>query len=456
MRVLINDITNSMVEMRSMMKRPVLVLIVSCVLAALACGGLPPAAASTPVPTANHTAAPISASATAPATAPAAPTTAAASASAPATIVVSTAFPTESPTAPPPTAVPSPTEPAVETYLAYAQDKNLFVAHVIGGQAVDTRQYTEPDPNGWIMSLAWSPSGEYLAFERLTPDSFPHAFYVNVFQGGPPVDLGISSGLSWSADSKLLAFGHEYDLWVHSVENGQSRRLTTHRGFDWLWSSPAFAPGGDALVAAGAVSDDMGRYGITRYKLYQVPLDGSAANSSPSASTPGLTPEIIGIMPGAIRFSPDGQKLAFTTTVYIDGCATHAEYYVANADGSDLRLLPVASLAALGTADGKIYFFGDSLAWTPDSAGLWVNGLVTDCARFTGLLGGPQVSRVTLDGAEHEIIPGDFKSVSLDRTGTLVAVIKKTGLDTTNVQILRQDGHLVLDLGEGTLAALQP
>ena len=161
-------------------------------------------------------------------------------------------------------------------------------------------------------------------------------------------------------------------------------------------------------------------------------------------------------MPLALRFSPDGENLAMITSGSIDNCASWAHYMVGSADGSDFRELPMASLAALGGPDEEMYFFGDSLVWTPESDGLWMNGSVTHCRTApSGVVGGPQVSRVTLDGEEHETIFGEFTHLSVDRTGTLLGVVNLE-MFVPRVQILGRDGHLVLDLGEGSVPALQP
>lgn len=362
---------------------------------------------------------------------------------------------TSSSTLLPNTAAPvaTPTELPIETYIAYVQNDALLVTHVIGGQPLDTRQYIKSQIRGGIYNIGWSPSGEFLAF-NLWANSFTHVFIVNALEGSIPVDLGIANDWAWSPDGKLLAYEHEYELWVFSPSNGQSRQLTTHLGTGWLWTKPVFTPAGDALVAAGTLSDDMDRHGNTRYRLYRVPLDGSAAGSYPPAGIPSLTEEISGRLPLALRFSPDGQMLAMASSTYIDTCATLTQYLVGKPDASDLHKLPVDSLAALGGPDQKMYFFGDSLVWTPQSDGLWVNGYVRDCDKLTGIVGGPQISHVTLDGQEHEIISGVYGSLSLDRSGTLLGVVKAGTVP--HVQILGQDGHLVLDLGEGESAALQP
>jgi hypothetical protein len=259
---------------------------------------------------------------------------------------------------------------------------------------------------------------------------------------------------AWSPDSRLLAFEHEYELWVYSLASGQSRQLTIHLGTDWLWYKLAFTPAGDALIAAGTSSDDMDGHGNSIYRLYRVPLDGSAAANYPPAGLNNITAEISGRLPLALRFSPDGQMLAMIASTYIDTCATSTQYVVGKSDLSDLHELPINSLTAFGSPDKKMYLFGDSLAWTPQSDGLWVNGYIRDCDKLTGIVGGPQISHLTLDGQEHEIISGVFSSLSLDHTGTLLGVVKAGSVP--HVQILGRDGHLVLDLGEDSAAALQP
>ena len=378
----------------------------------------------------------------------------------------STLFPPTSTAAPTPslaptltaTLAPSPTEPARETSIAYVQNDSLLVTHVLGGKPLETREIIQSPQSGGIMNVGWSPSGEYLAFTML-PDSFPHVYIVDVQKNGKPIDLGIADlgfgkDWAWSPDSKALVFEHEYELWLYSPVNGTKKQLTSHLGTNWLWSIPVFTPDGKAVWAVGTDSSKMDPHGSTSYKIYKIPLDGSGAADYPPGSLVSVTEEMKGTIPLDLRFSPDGQKAAIITSQYIENCAKEAGFQLGGADGKSFHDLPVPSLAAAVGPNHNPFFYGDSLVWDPQSKGLWVNGLVRDCTIAATVVGGPQISYLTLDGQEHAQIPGAFSQLSIDHTGTLLGVVNAK--DGSRVQILGADGHLVLDLGQGDQAALQP
>jgi hypothetical protein len=88
------------------------------------------------------------------------------------------------------TPAPTPMELAVETNIAYVQNNMLFVTHVIGGQPIDTQQYTDHAAIPFVISVGWSPSGEYLTYSAYI-NSFPHTVFVNPSQRRMPVDLGL-------------------------------------------------------------------------------------------------------------------------------------------------------------------------------------------------------------------------------------------------------------------------
>jgi hypothetical protein len=356
-----------------------------------------------------------------------------------------------------PAIAPSPTAPPNETFIAYVQNGSLLVTHIMSGKPLETHEVVKTQYSGDFQKLGWSPSGEYLTYV-MQPDNLPHAYLVNVKQGGKPIDLGVvdvafGNSWAWSPDSKLLAIMHEYELWLYSPATGTKKQLTTHLGTNWLWSLPVFTPDGKSLWAVGTDSNHMDFHGTTPYQLYRIPLDGSAASDYPPGSLASVTAETTGILPLDLRFSPDGQKLAIITSQFIENCAQKTIYQVGNPDGKSFHDLPIPSLAAPASANPTSFFYGDSLVWDPQSAGLWVTGAVRDCSNATSVAIGPQLSYLTLDGQEQAKIPGDFSHLSIDRSGALLGVLNS---EDSHVQILGRDGHLVLDLGEGDLPALQP
>jgi hypothetical protein len=462
------------------MKRSAMRLLLIVLLAGLACNGLAPGAAPPPVATVAGP----GASPTAVATVPAGPTsvaeaTATASPSAaPPTMAASATAPPSSPSpTAPPTAVPSPTEPAIEADIAYVQRDpalgtfTVFVTHVVAGQAVETRPYTELEP--WrveITGLAWSPTGDHLAF-RTDGAAGQELYIINIAAGGAltlvgPIsgaiyeDSPASEGFSWSPDGQHLAWMRQGALWLYSLPSGQSRPLTSGGGdFDWQWMHPAFAASGDAVFVTGDNPDLLEEYGINGpFGLYRVPLDGSWVGRAPGdTSLLSMSGELYG-RPWDARIvaSPDGQSVILINRIFVDGCAHLTQYLLGSAAGGDARELAIPSLPAPGGPEEEMYLMGDSLAFDPGGDGVWLNGRVKFCGHPADIAAGPQITHLTLDGVEQAIIPGDYTHLSLDPTGTWLGAIKRDPHRPSRVQILGRDGHLVLDLGEGELAAMRP
>jgi hypothetical protein len=195
--------------------------------------------------------------------------------------------------------------------------------------------------------------------------------------------------------------------------------------------------------------------GTTTFKIYRVPLDGSGAADYPPGRLQSITSEMKGGLPLDLRFSPDGQSLALILSETIENCAKRSFYQLGNADGKELHDLPISSLAASVGPKQDPYFSGDSLVWDPQSGGLWVNGVVRDCTIAAAVVAGPQISYLTRDGQEQVQIPGAFSQLSIDPSATVLGVVHTTK-DGSHVQLIGRDGRLVLDLGQGNLAALRP
>ncbi|MCC7358579.1 MAG: DPP IV N-terminal domain-containing protein [Anaerolineales bacterium] len=409
-------------------------------LAALACSVFSPAATATP---SSLTAAPIVTDT------PAAP------------VATDTAAPaaTDTLSSPTETVAPAPTDtpaaPPAQQFIAYVDPvRNLLVTNVTGDVLGGTTQYTQIAVEGQALDLAWSPSGEYVGFVTSRPDNV-HVYYVYAVGAGTPVDLGIGADVAWSPDSAHIAFVRDGNLWQYSLETGAAQPLTFNDS-TWAWGRPVYSPDGAYLIAAGALYADLGAQGNTAFWLYQIPVDGSSA----PAPLPGMAggPQIEGRLARDLTFSPDGARLAFTTSWHISACASAADYHVLNADGSGLRSVVSPSLAALADSASEKYFLGFSLAWTPDSAALLQTGEVRNCANFEGaLVGGPQLSRVGLDGAETLVAAGNFDSLSFDRSGTRIGLVARPdAIAPGEVRLYNLAGFPVLTIGPGDLAALQP
>jgi hypothetical protein len=90
-------------------------------------------------------------------------------------------------------------------------------------------------------------------------------------------------------------------------------------------------------------------------------------------------------------------------------------------------------------------------------------GTVFDCDFNSPTMGqavaGPQMSILDMNGGEPLIIPGTFHSLSMDRTGTLIAAAHYKDyqdLDPMLEIYSAQTGQLALPLGPGNTPQLQP
>jgi len=148
-----------------------------------------------------------------------------------------------------------------------------------------------------IMSPAWSPDGEriaYVSFERGSP-----AVYVQQVRSGERRQIsrrtGINGAPAWSPDGSKLAMALSYEgnleLYIMDLGRDKLRRLTRSGGID---TSPAWTPDGERIVFT---SDRSGGP-----QLYTVPVDGSSAPRR-------LTFE--GNYNAGPDVSPDGERIAF-------------------------------------------------------------------------------------------------------------------------------------------------
>jgi hypothetical protein len=350
---------------------------------------------------------------------------------------------------------------SAQQFLAYIRDGHLLVTDVTNGVQGGTTQYTLAGESDQVTDLVWSPSGEFVAFVSAA-SGVSHVFTVFAIGQSSPTDLGPGSAPAWSPDSTSIAFiGGTFpndNISVTTIDNPSPRQLTFESNY--AWGRPVFTPDGGSLIVAGADRNNMGAQGNTSFVLETLALDGSGTHTP----LPGATP-LDGVrLPYDLRLSPDGTKLAFSTSFHWSACASPGAYYVSNTDGSNRQELVSPALKAAIDPNAEHYHVGLSYAWSPASDGLIALGNVIDCD-LTGptpgqVIAGPQMSTIGLDGSEGLIIPGFFYGISMDRTGTLIAAARfLEGFQdfNPNVEIYSaQTGQLVLPLGAGSNPQFQP
>ena len=126
---------------------------------------------------------------------------------------------------------------------------------------------------------------------------------------------------AWHPSGEMLAFntfGVRSEVVVFDLRSGQTRPVSSTRG--GVNQTPSFSPDGRWLAYAHAYETGEGS------DLYIVPLDGqgSARRITVARGTINVSP----------TFSPDGRRLAFTSSR-----SGHPEVYLVDADGTNAELL---------------------------------------------------------------------------------------------------------------------
>jgi hypothetical protein len=346
-----------------------------------------------------------------------------------------------------------------QQFIAYIRDGQLLVTDVTNGVQGGTTQYTLAGEDDQVSDLVWSPSGEFVAFVSSAATE-PHVFYIFALGQGTPVDLGPGTTPSWSPDSQSIAYigvQPNENIWVTTIENPTPRQLTFETNY--AWGRPVFTPDGESLIVSGTSRDNMGASGNTSFTLDYLELDGSGTRTP----IPGTLFEG-GRLPYDLEFSPDGTKLAFSSSFHMSACASPGAYYVFDPGAGSLQELISPSLQSAIDPNTEHYHVGLSYGWIPAGDALVALGNVVNCDLNSPVPGqviaGPQMSILGLDGSERTIIAGFYYGITVDRSGSLIAAARhEDGFQDMSPDIeiySAQTGQPVLSLGPGNIPEFQP
>ena len=222
---------------------------------------------------------------------------------------------------------------------------------------------------GQDVQVAVSGNGKRLAFSILKQNADIWRLPVSPETGKPvgePQELITTtredSRGAWSPDAKMIAFNSdrtgEMNIWLHSLETGESRQLTKGPGGDF---QPNWSPDGDgiAFFSTRAGTADIWYFDINSADLKRL-TSGESVDVNPF-------------------FSPDGKLIAYNSDQ-----SGRPEVWVMNFDGSEARQLT------------DIGLMGHFLRWHPSG-----RAVIFRCPGG----GSPTTMKVALDGGDPEALP---------------------------------------------------
>jgi len=210
--------------------------------------------------------------------------------------------------------------------------------------------------------IAWSPGGEWLAFNSWeTVGSLPNTIYKARPDGSDLTLLADGSIPSWSPDGEWIAFASREDwqgeslrqstIWVMR-RDGSQRSLISTGAWAPSWSPSTHYPDMPTMPGGWIVYSRLRNpININNNDIYVVRDDGWNAQRLTTDEADNLRPS----------WSPDGQWIAFDSDR--EGMR---EVYVMRRDGSEIRKLTSSSFVD----DEGFDRANDSPAWSPD--GQWI------------------------------------------------------------------------------------
>ena len=249
---------------------------------------------------------------------------------------------------------------------------------------------------GQDVEIAISPNGKRLAFSILKQNADIWRLPVSPQTGQPvgqPQEVITTtredSRGAWSPDGKTIAFNSDrtgqMNIWLHSLENGQTRHLTKGPGGDYQanWS-----PEGQRIVFFSS------RAGTA--DIWCVEVDSGELKRL-------TTTDFVNVNP---FFSPDGKLIAYNSDQ-----TGRPEVWVMRSDGSEARQLTEVGLGVMG------HF----LRW--DQSG---EALIFRCPGS----GSPVTMKIRLDGSKPEplaeVAGGSHMSLSPDQSRVMDVIGHKT------------------------------
>lgn len=249
---------------------------------------------------------------------------------------------------------------------------------------------------GQDVELAISHDGERLVFSILRQNADIWRLPVAPDSGkpvGPPQEVITTtredSRGAWSPDGRSIAFNSdrtgEMNIWLHSLETGQSRQLTKGSGGDFQanWSPDAKRI---AFFSSRAGNAD----------IWCVDVDSGELKRLTTTDSVDVNP----------FYSPDGEMIAYNSDR-----SGRPEVWVMNSDGSDSRQLTDVGLGLMG------HF----MRWEPRG-----DALIFRCPGR----GSPLTMKIRLDGSDPEALPevagGSHMSFSPDHSLIMDVIGHKT------------------------------